>query len=218
MSISTRHSVVPFVAATSVPFAEQRLAKITYKSRKGTAAKFPSVCVSVPKIGEVSEIQMDRLLPHLQALMENGQDGIIRSLYESSNGALSSVSDDEISIDAIINYMDSEATGGRLTKELIESWFDSSEASQNCMVLIATKLGYGDELTKDQEETVRKHVNAYKAVFSSLAGGKTLLNPAQIRGLRVILDTMEADDVNAKLIARLTAMETPKSVAELLEL
>lgn len=217
-TISNRHTVQAFDSAKSTALMDQRLAKITYKSRKGTPAKYPSVCVSIPGIVEPSEDQMKRLMPHLCSLLENAQDGIIRSLYESNDGVLGSVSDDEISIDACISFMETEATGRRLTKELIESWFVNGEAQENCAVLIATKLGYGEELTAEQAKTVNQHVNAFKGVFSSLAGGKTLMNQKQISGLRTVLDTMEPDDVSKKLSARLTSMETPKSVAELLEL
>lgn len=214
-TISNRHSVVPFVSGKSVPFENQRLCKVTYKARKGTAQKFPNVCVSVPTLQgvELSDAQMDRLIPHLVSMMENAQDGIVRSLYESTDGSLTSVSDEEISVDQIISYLETEAAGGRLTKELIEQWFTSA-AQTNCAELVATKLG-----TEVDNPKVAQHVNAYRAVFSSLAGGKTLLSTAQIRGCKIVLESLEElDDVGTKLMARLTSMETPKKIEELLEL
>lgn len=87
MSITNRHSVVPFTAGESKPMTGQRLAKVGYKSTKKNPARFKSVCVSVPEIPENNiRSELDRLIPHVRTMLENAQDGIIRSLYESREG------------------------------------------------------------------------------------------------------------------------------------
>ena len=217
MSISNRHSVVPFVAGETQAMADQRLAKVGYKSTKKTPAKYKSIAVSVPVITSIDEDQLERLLPHVVSMLENAQDGIIRSLYESSQGNLASVSDDEISIDACIGYLEAEATGGRLTKEKVEEWF-TENLSDNLSVTIADKLNF-TSLTGENEKVINQHLNAYKGILASLAGGKTLLNPAQIAGCKKALElASNEDDTYKKLMARLEAMEKKPDMDALLEL
>lgn len=218
MSITNRHSVVPFTAGESKPMTGQRLAKVGYKSTKKNPARFKSVCVSVPEIPENNiRSELDRLIPHVRTMLENAQDGIIRSLYESREGNLSEVSDDEISVLSCIAFMDAEAAGDRLKKEHIENWFDA-ELSDSLFVLIAEKLGF-NEPTENQTAEVQKHVRVYRQVLSMLAGGKTLLQPKQIQGCKTALALTDTDQgIGQKLLKRLEQMEKPVQIAELLDL
>lgn len=223
MSISNRHSIVPFIAGKTNPFAGQRLAKIGYKSSTDKATgktippKFPSVAVSVPQVDDPSDSQMLRLKPHVRAILESAQDGIIKSLYESRDGSLTEISDDEISVDSCIAFLDAEAAGDRLKKEHIENWFDA-ELSENLFVLIAEKLGF-NEPTQNQEAEVRKHVKIYRDVLSMLAGGKTLLQSKQITGCKTALALVDTDaGIGQKLLKRLEQMEKPVQIVEMLDL
>lgn len=221
-NVSQYHSVLPFNAGDK-PLSGQRLAKVGYKSSKKNPAKYRSVAVSVPFL-PVSDIQdnLQALLPHIGTMLENAQDGLIRSLYEGADGTLSQVSDDEISIPAIIGWMSAEAAGDRLTKERIEAWF-KSELLENLSAQIAEKLGYlsGDgDLTAEQESTVSRHVKVYMDVLSMLAGGKTLLADKQIKGCRnaLALCPDDSDIIAVRLNARLDAMEKKEKIEEMLEL
>lgn len=206
--ISNRHAVVAFVSGTSTALSEQRLSKVGYKSTKTTPAKYPSVCASVPMIDPlVIENHLDALMPHIVTMLEGVQDSVFKSLFESSNGKLEAITDEDISISSLIGYLEAESTGGRLTKEMIGSWY-VDKAAETTLALLAEKLGYGDELTQEQMDTLEKHSNGYKEVFASLSGGKTLLLPKQISGLRKVLGMMEQDDdVVNKLVKRLDAMD-----------
>jgi len=218
-NISNRHSVQPFVAGKSEPLSGQRLAKVGYKTTKKNKAKYPSVFVSVPPINSESIVNnMDRLTPHIVAMLENAQDGVIRSLYESSDGALQSVSDDDIAISACIAYLEAENNGSRLTKEMIEQWFDS-EVRENLTVLVAEKLGF-EELNDTQMQVVTKHVDVYRDILSSVSGGRTILAEQQIKACERALTLAASDDsdVAKKIGARLQSMKTPKPLAELLQL
>lgn len=216
-NVSNRHSVVPFKAGDKA-LANQRLAKIGYKSTKKNKAKFASVAVSVPQIDPAAiEIHFSALLPFIGTMLETAQDGIIRSLYESSDGTLTSVSDDDLSIPACIGFMEAEASGNRLTSAKIEEWFDR-ELSENLSVVVAEKLGFTDPNT-DQMNTVQKHVKVYRDVMAMLAGGKTFLAEKQIAGCRNALALIaEDDEMSVKLTARLDAMEKKEKIEDLLEL
>jgi hypothetical protein len=217
--IGTRHAVVPFVAGKTVAFPEQRLAKVGYKTTKKQAAKFPNVAVSIPQITEFDETIIERALPYLVTVFENAQDGIIRSLYESSDGLRKEIDDSEISPEACLAFLEAEANGSRLKKETIESWFDA-EIADSLTVMIADKLRFTD-LTPENKPVIAKHVNVYREIISSLAGGKTFLQPTQIKGCRVAIALCAEDgnsDLADKLIARLDAMENKPKLEELLDL
>ena len=220
-NVSNVHDVIPFVASKTNPLSGQRLAKVGYKSTAKNPAKFPSVAVSVPFLSDDSiRESMDSLLPYIKGMMEKTQDDVIRSLYESKDGTLKIVQDHEISVQACIAYLESEAAGDRIKKEHIEAWFDRV-CAENVFVLIAEKLSFGTdgELTPEQSTTVDKHVKVYRDIMGMLAGGRTILTPVQIKSCKTVIDVSEDDSgIGTKLMQRLTAMESPKPVAEFLEL
>lgn len=214
------HLVNQFVSGQSEALTGQRLAKIKYKTTAKQAAKFPNICVSIPFIeNEVITGNITKLLPYIKGMLENAQDGVIRSLYESSDGMLTGVTDTDIGLDACISYMDAEAQGSRLTKELISAWFETS-VKDYLYVIIAEKLKYGTdtEHTPEQEATIGRHINGYRGLYESLAGGKTVLQDAQIRSLGKVLELIDSDDISVKLSSRLVAMMNKPKIEELLEL
>lgn len=218
-NVSQAHDVIPFVAGKTAALTNQRLAKVGYKTTAKNPAKYSSVAVSVPFIASESiQENMEALIPYVRNMLEATQDSVIRSLYENVSGKLSVVTDSDISIQACISFLESEAAGDRLKKEHIESWFDRV-CKDNCFTLIAEKLGYtNDDLTEEQVKTVEKHVKVYRDILSMLAGGRTILTPVQIKSCKTVIEVSEDDSgIGEKLVSRLNAMETPK-VAEMLEL
>ena len=217
-NVSNRHTVQLFEAGKSEALTGQRLAKVGYKSGKNAPAKFPSICVSVPVV-DTDDVKgnINRLMPYIKEMVSNAQDGIIRSLYESSQGALSNVSDDDISVNSVINFLEAEQSGGRLTKEFLENWFDS-QVKTNLTVVIADKLGF-DLSTTEQEEICEKHVKVYRDLISSLSGGKTVLTHVQMNGVERALEVSSVDDeVKDKLINRIKKMKEQPKMEDLLEL
>jgi len=206
--VFNRHSIVPFVSGETKAASGQRLAKVGYKSTKQNPAKFPSVAVSVPRL-EWSQVEpnMRALMVHIGTMLENAQDGIIRSRYEASGGSLDVVSDADISVLACAAFLVSEAEGDRLTKVTLESWFDSA-AAETVFVLMAEKLGFtATDPSPAQSVRIAQSVSAYRGVISSLAGGKTMLEPKVIGNLRTVLDVLDTDEITIRLDARLSAME-----------
>ena len=218
-NISNRHQVVPFVAGKTSPLSGQRLSKVGYKPSKKSPARFPSVCASVPKIMDewITADNCLRMNEHIKTMLESAQDGILKSLYESSDGNISGVNDEDISFDSCVAFMDAEAAGDRLTIESINQWFDS-QVRDNLTVIIAERLKF-DMSTPEQESTIAQHVAGYRGLLASLSGGKTFLQPVQISGLKRALDVSSVDDdVSKKLYARLEKMEKPTPIKELLDL
>ena len=212
------HLVTAFDSAKSQALSGQRLAKIRYKTTAKQAAKFPSVCVSVPPLVDAEIMEnLPALKVHIRAMLEAAQDGVIRSLYEVSEGKLSSVQDQDISVLACIGFLNAESEGGRLTKETIDAWFEGNLA-EYVAALIVEKLSYGDDLTPEQDHTVSRHVKGYKDMYSALAGGKTIYQPNQIASLRRVLGLVDTDEIAGKLEARLVGMLSKPKMEELLEL
>lgn len=223
-NFSIAHTVTKFDAKKSEALTGQRLAKVRYKSTKNQAAKFPSVCVSVPYISADlinAPETISVLIPYIRIMLENAQDGVIRSLYESRDGSLSQVIDSDISIAACIGYMEAQESGSRLTKEILETWFDT-EVSETVQALVIEKLAYtpkdGEELTMEQVAKVDQVTNAYKDLVSSLAGGKTVLQPVQIRNLKGVLELCNESEIGTKLVAKLIVMENKPKMEDMLEL
>lgn len=207
MSISNRHPLNAFVSGKSEPMAGQRLAKIGYKSSKTAPARFPSVCASVPMIDRAEvDGKLERLLPHVIRMLEDVQDSVIRSLYESSDGSLSAVSDADISVDACLGFLEAQKNGGRISGELIAAWFNA-HLSDALTIVVAEKLGF-DLSTPEQEDTVSKNVNAYRDLLMSISGSKTRLNTAQISGVRKVLSFgSDLGEIGEYVEARLKVME-----------
>jgi len=177
-NVSNRHAITRFVAGESKPLATQRLAKIGYKPRGKTPAKFKSVCASLPMI-QAEEVtpHITALLPFIGNMLETAQDGIIRSLYESSGGILSDISDEQLSVPACIAYLSAKAAGDRLSEESITAWF-SAECADNLAVVIAEKAGF-DLSTPEQMETVNAKVDIHKKILTMIAGKNVILTEQQ---------------------------------------
>lgn len=215
--ISNRHSILPFESGKSAALDGQRLAKVTYKPRGKNPARFPSVCVSVPMIPFPTSDQLERLMPHVLAMLETAQDGIVRSLYESSDGAMREVSDEDIGFNAIMGFLEAEASGGHLSKEKIGQWF-TQNLRDNLTVTVAEKLGF-DLSTPEQEQTVARHVRGYDDLFQSLAGKSVMMETKQIHGLQRALEISSGDDeIGQKLGKKLADMLIRPKIEDLLEL
>jgi hypothetical protein len=224
-NVSNAHNVNKFISGKSEALTGQRLAKVTYKSTKNNPAKYPSICASVPYINNQDIIDnVDNLVPYIKVMLENAQDGIIRSLYESADGNLTTVTNEDISIAQCINYLSAESQGSRLTKEYLSQWF-TDNIEETLTYTFAVKLGFisaNEEdpvITDNQQVTLHKHINGYRDLISSLSGGKTILQDNQIKSIRKAVELSGVnDDISIKLINRLNTMENKPKIEELLDL
>src|ERR1700742_1708845 len=139
-NVSNVHQIVPFDSTKSKPFSGQRLSKISYKTRKvnGVESKLQSMCVSIPSIEHAEVVQnLTAFTGHVIALIESTQDAMIREMYESG---LTNVPETSISIAKVLEYLDAQSSGSRLTKDEIIAWFDTSLAD-TLSIAFADKLG-----------------------------------------------------------------------------
>ena len=213
-NVSNRHAIVPFIAGTSQPYAEQRLARVICKQTaamtKAGKKALPSVCASIPMLPAPSPEQVTALMPAITAMLEDAQDGIIRARYEASHGSLDTITDDDISVDQCIAFLAAKAAGNRITAESVKAWFNASMAD-TMLVFIAEKLKF-TELTPAVVETCNPHVNGYRELFVVLGAGKTILPENQLKQLQFALGLIDPDDVMAgRLMDRITSMRAPRA-------
>lgn len=213
-NVSNRHTVVPFIAGESKPLAEQRLAKIGYKqtaemTKKGEKA-LPSICVSVPPVDRtvITGAVLESLMPYIVTLVEDAQDGIIRAANDASGGTLQIVTDEMISLEAVIAFLAAKNAGDRISKESIAAWF-SAHVEDNLSVLVADKLGFSD-ITPDNQATIDKHTAKYLEIVQMLAGKglhQNSLGAQQKNAIRLCVKLAEGSAFGQKLADKLAELE-----------
>ena len=225
-NVSNRHAVTPFLAGSSKPLVTQRLSKVGYKSstdkitKKVTAAKYASICASVPQV-DITAVQVFavELMPYLVSVIENAQDGILKSIYESSGGLLADITDEQISIPACISYLAAEAAGSRLSEDSIAAWF-ASDCADNMTVVIADKLGFNLS-TPEQCEAVQKRVDIHGKILAMLSGKNVTLSEQQQIAIRncIKLGADIAGGIGAKIVARFEAVTAvrPEDALQMIE-
>lgn len=173
MSIGSNH-VVNKLEKNSKAIDGQRLARVIAKKNKEGNYESEhlqeSKCISIPVIQSISESQLRAAMPHIIGLFANAQDEIIRELI--INGQ-SSVNDAQISIEECIKYLDQSASGGRVTSEYMQKWFNEVYI-EPAMEFITTEVCKfnPDNLTSAQVEVIEKRCNVLRDMFAGFASGK----------------------------------------------
>lgn len=202
-NVSNAHTVVTYTG-TEKPFTGQRLIKRTTKVDKTTKVKPDNKCVSVP-FATISDADLTGVFKaYVLGFIQDTQDAVAKALI--GEGA-TQITDDQINLSACMAFLDAESEGNRLTKEMLEGWFDEN-VSTGLMVAFANKLGVSDTPSDAETAKLEKIVADYRAKIAGLAGGKTFY-PVKIRtNLLTALNTVDAaaDTLGERLIARLEKM------------
>lgn len=216
------HSVVSYDPKSSKAFSGQRLSKVTYKTVTNKedplyGIKRESKCVSLPMVpvaDVVSNIQA--LAPVVVEYLHSVQDKIVRERIDA--GALN-IAMSDVSIAACIEYLESNSESGRLTKEVVASWFNETIA-EPLAVTLADRLGVSATPTDAESAKILAVVEAFKGKVAALAGGKTAYEPKVCTSLISALNLAPSGDVLAtRFTARLNKMiEESKANEDLLNL
>jgi hypothetical protein len=203
------HSVVSYDPKSTKAFTGQRLSKVTYKTITDKNSEFygikrDSKCVSLPLV-QVADVvaNIASLAPAVVEYLHSVQDKIVR---ERVDAGATSISMQEISIAACIEWLESNSESGRLTKEVVASWFDETISDQ-LTVTLAEKLGVSEVPTDAESAKILAVVEAFKSKVASLAGGKTSFEPKVCKSLVNALALAPAGDVLAtRFTTRLNKM------------
>ena len=199
------YKFLPYDSKAPVTEKGFRTAKLTYKSTAKNPAKMPNACVLVQPITSPDITgHITALIPHITTMCENAQDAILRAQYESNAG---SVNKDTINLDAIIAYLDAEATGNRMTKDSILEWFDA-EMKDTLTVLIADKMNITDEPTDKQTDDINRIIAVYRGKYGALSSGATIYQPTDVERLVSAIEKTEVSEslYGSRLLSRLNGM------------
>lgn len=212
--ISNVHNVKEYVIGVTKSFTGQRLAKVTYKVDKSTGIKPNSVCVSVPQIAEndIADKMLD-FIPHIKNLIERTQDNIIRTLHESGKDI---VQDSDISVASVLEFLNEESSGCRITKKDAQEWFDIT-LYDPLTIALANKMGISETPSQQESDKVTKLVEEFRNNISALTAGNVKYAPPVIDVLTKALSFAPQDDELAiKFMKRLDnmSMKVNSSIAD----
>lgn len=173
--ISNRHTVLT-LDKTSKALSGQRLARVIAKKNKDGEYESPNLteskCVSIPRLENPTQEQLTAMMPHIVGMLSDVQDNLIRECIIKTGA--SEVSDDEISVDACIRYLDSDSSGGRITSAYLAQWFTDTY-SESAYQFIAHMCKFGDDFnsyTDAQLDVIEKKTNVLRDMFAGYASGK----------------------------------------------
>lgn len=207
---NANHSVITYTGKEK-PFTGQRLSKVTWKTNTDKDSPYYNIkreskCVSLPVIGSTDIADnIVALTPHIASYLHGVQDKMVRELLEAGSNVVS-VATSDVSVASIIEYLESSDESGRLTKDSVAAWFDSTVAD-NLAMLIGEKLGVSNVPTDSESAKVMEVVTAFKGKIAALAGGKTQYEPKVCKSLLNAIALVPAGDALAvRFTARLEKM------------
>lgn len=222
-SISQTHNV-EILTDNSKALDGQRLSRITFKTptdKKDDASyKRPVArCVSVPVVTLM--IQPDCIAAALQAAYEELQDAVIRDIIVNdlqygpagSDGKLRAISihDDQISYEAIAAYSARVSVSGKLSKEVLNNWFDSDLKDQLTLALAAV-LQLPDEPSAPEQQRLNAAVDQHRNMISALASPKSSLPENICKQLKKAVSLAEDSKVKSSIINKLETFMKPAEI------
>ncbi len=172
-NVSSRHSLVK-LTKTTVALTDQRLVRLIAKKAKDDSYSpnlTESLAVSVPRILDAAIMEhINALLPHIGVMLESAQDSIVRELRLEDGRDI--VTDEDISLEACIEFLDAESRGGRLTKEFLESWFNEGYSEAAAEFICTMNRWTMTDLSEDQLKIVTQKCNVLCGMFSGFSSGK----------------------------------------------
>lgn len=209
---------IPEIAGTRIcKLLYQVSPKTGKKAAENSYVRLPTKHIEDAAIKE----QLAALLPHITDWLAGLEDAQIREIHKK--GQLN-VFTEGLSIQKLIDVLESAGNGERLNKAKIGAWFEEymQEGMEN---LVAAKMGITpegiDAGTFGEQHLARLAavVGAYRTKFESLAGGKTALPDADCRAMIDVIGKVEgaADStLGGRFIDRLQKMMEKEKEEELL--
>ena len=186
--ISNRHTIVK-LDKDSKALSGQFLARVIAKQNKdGTYHPnlTESKCVSIPVIQLTSE-QLTAFMPHVVKMCQDAQESIIRDAIIMNN--ITEVSDDDISVSAILAYLE-DGGSKRITREYLQQWFTESYGEQAASFVVNGLKYDPASLTADQEKRVTQSMNILRDLFAGWSGGKYAPNKPQCNAMIKFIDSL----------------------------
>lgn len=176
------------------------------KKKAGVNAyiKIPVQHISV----EAVEKELKTLTPIFVQYLQSEEDKIVKEAHRTGSIGFG---DSFFSLSKVIEFIESETTGNRLTTESVHAWFEE-EVEELLIIAIADRLGIDSLKPTDAELTkLQLMADAYKAKFGSLASGKTHYRKEECELLQKALEVTGAKSglIGGKFYNRLESMKSP---------
>lgn len=194
--------------------AADRLVVIRFKEKKGsTTPKSPSYCVSIPVLEVTTNDEL--LNKAATAAIQELQDSIIRERVEAfleDTSIRKEINELEINAIAISTFYDRVATSGRLSKELLSSWFDETLAEELALALLVAVPSL-----QSDEAQLSAVLKSHKDHICNLASPRANMPQKLATQLRkaVLLAKEEEGKIKPTLLSKLDAFINPPKVTEL---
>lgn len=178
---------------------------------KAAAYKKPATrCVSVPRINVSAEPAI--LNEAVTTAFQDLQDEVIRSLVteaiESGKDTLT-IHADSISYEGVANYAKDKAVSGRLSGDIIKSWFEGA-LEEPLTLAFANVLQLTDNPTPEQLAKLAKVVEQHKELIVSLASPRASMNEKIAAQLKKAVALAPEERIKAQLTAKLDMFLAPK--------
>ena len=188
-----------------------RVVKCLYQVNTKTGVKAgDNSYVRIPTSHLTEELIANRiaeLTPYVLTYLQGIEDANIKADHKAG---IVSVYTENLSLDKIIESLESSEAGSRLNKEKIEAWFNA-DCADKLAALFMEKLGIDVNCT-DEVKLVKLEavMNAYKDKFTSLAGGKTYIKEEDCQAMISVITSCDADKslIGSRFVSRLTKMMT----------
>lgn len=191
MSFGTAHT---FSLLSKEPKAlpEQRLVRLISKKKERSDNLQVSLAVSIPTVSvESVRKYADALMPHVARLVQDTQDKIIRE-YRIKTGA-DTISDGDISIQAVIEYLNADAAGDRVSAEYLQGWFMDGYAD-TARDWITAKLG-GNVAS----EVLDTKVNVLRDMFAGWSSPKNSPNIPSLKAMIEFIGEIPEDSIDSRM-------------------
>lgn len=189
-----------------------RVVKCLYQAGKDGKKVAENSYVRIPTKHLTEELIVNRiaeLTPYVLTYLQGIEDQAIKNDHKAG---IVSVYVESLSLDKIVEILETSEAGSRLNKEKIAAWFNA-EVADNLAVLFANKLGIvlgEDNIDESKLMKLESVMNAYKGKFESLAGGKTYIKEEDCIAMIEVIKNCNAETslIGSRFIARLEKMSS----------
>lgn len=144
------------------------------------------------------------LAPFVVAYLQGIEDAMIKDAHKAGQLRIYT---DGLSLARLIEKLEESSNAGRLNKERIGQWFDS-QVSEILAVKFAAKMGLDENSSEAQLAKLEAVLQAYKAKFESLAGGKAFIVESDCIAMINVIKSCELEDdsLGSRFMVRLENM------------
>jgi len=162
MSVGSNHVFHALTKDSKALTGDQRLVRLIAKGKNKSENLQQSLCVSIPAVTSEQVVEyIDALLPYVVGMVADTQDKIIRE-YRIESGA-ESINEALFDIPHCVEYLAANATGERLTGEMLREWFteDYRGATIEWLKSKPALAGVTDDVLEHKFNAVRSVIVEY---------------------------------------------------------